>query len=187
MEIIPELPEDQSLLQDNPSSSEDKNTLPVVPIPETSETDPTDVGYHISDDEEFISTFERPFQRRGAIRRTTPIQKSPIIPLPSSSTVNMTEVGTQTNGIENVEIEDEMRDEHSLNSSRKGDDDDDRPHGDCPHEKSNTSENTFSFKSGRPPSSSAFKKASDITRLIRHDFNGKPEELQLFLDDGNYS
>ncbi|XKL66136.1 hypothetical protein PGB90_009556 [Kerria lacca] len=30
-----------------------------------------------------------------------------------------------------------------------------------------------------------FKKPSDITRLIRHEFSGRPDELQAFLDDYN--
>ena len=30
-----------------------------------------------------------------------------------------------------------------------------------------------------------FTKSRDITRLIRHDFNGNPDELQNFLDDCN--
>lgn len=30
-----------------------------------------------------------------------------------------------------------------------------------------------------------FRKPSEITRLIRHEFSGKPVELQAFLDDRN--
>lgn len=37
----------------------------------------------------------------------------------------------------------------------------------------------------RPPASTAFKKSSEITRLIRHEFSGKVDELQPFLDDAN--
>ena len=43
----------------------------------------------------------------------------------------------------------------------------------------------FATGSGRPPASSAFTKASEITHLIRHEFCGKPEELQAFIDDAN--
>ncbi|XKL60597.1 hypothetical protein PGB90_007654 [Kerria lacca] len=49
----------------------------------------------------------------------------------------------------------------------------------------NTNLNNFNNFNMANPSNPIFHKTSEVTRLIRHEFSGNPDELQPFLDDCN--